>query len=66
MELMRMHGIQTPECHVASTPDEAENLFLHSLNHRKYLVMVLFSYHRIDGTEMTKCVYVAFPWISHI
>lgn len=32
MELMKAHGIQTPECYVASTPDEAENIFQNSLN----------------------------------
>ena len=32
MEIMKNHGIQTPECHVASTPEEAENLFQNALN----------------------------------
>ena len=27
MELMREHGIHTPEGYVASTPDEAENIY---------------------------------------
>ena len=34
MEIMKNHGIQTPECHVASTPEEAENLFQNALNKR--------------------------------
>jgi hypothetical protein len=32
MEIMSSHGIKTPECHVASNAEEAENLFLHSFN----------------------------------
>lgn len=35
MELMKTHGIQTPECYVASTPEEAEHLFGNSLNKRE-------------------------------
>lgn len=34
MEIMRYHDIETPECGVASTPQEAENIFLHKLNKR--------------------------------
>jgi succinyl-CoA synthetase beta subunit len=34
MEIMKNHGIQTPECHVASTPEEAENLYQSAFNKR--------------------------------
>jgi hypothetical protein len=34
MEIMKNHGIQTPECHVATTPEEAENLFQNAFNKR--------------------------------
>jgi hypothetical protein len=27
MELMASHGIQTPECHVAETPQEVDHIF---------------------------------------
>jgi hypothetical protein len=27
MELMQTHGIKTPECHVATTPNEAEHIY---------------------------------------
>ncbi len=32
MELMKQHGIATPAGYVASSPEEAENIFLHKLN----------------------------------
>ncbi|GAX10691.1 succinyl-CoA synthetase beta subunit [Fistulifera solaris] len=32
MEIMQAHGIKTPNCSVASTPEEAEQIFLHKLN----------------------------------
>mmetsp|Transcript_41450 Transcript_41450/g.99304 ORF Transcript_41450/g.99304 Transcript_41450/m.99304 type:complete len:85 (+) Transcript_41450:153-407(+) len=32
IELMKQHGISTPAGYVASTPDEAENIFMHNLN----------------------------------
>ncbi|CAB9516910.1 ligase [GDP-forming] subunit beta, mitochondrial [Seminavis robusta] len=32
LELMKTNGIKTPECKVASTPEEAENIFLNHLN----------------------------------
>jgi hypothetical protein len=35
MEIMKNHGIKTPECSVASTPEEAERIFLHGINKRK-------------------------------
>lgn len=35
MEIMQAHGISTPNCSVASTPEEAEQIFLHKLNQRK-------------------------------
>lgn len=35
MELMKSHGIKTPECYVAETPEEAEHVFTSSLNKRK-------------------------------
>lgn len=41
MELMKSHGIQTPECYVASNPEEAENVFLNSLNKGMYYSMYL-------------------------
>lgn len=34
MELLEHYGVTVPKAYVASTPDEAENLFLHSLNKR--------------------------------
>jgi hypothetical protein len=36
MEIMKNHGIKTPECHVATTPEEAENLFQNAFNKRRY------------------------------
>ena len=33
MEIMNSHHIATPECYVASTPDEAENIACHGLQH---------------------------------
>jgi len=35
MDLMKSHGIKTPECYVAETPEEAEHIFTNSLNKRK-------------------------------
>lgn len=35
MEIMKNHGIPTPECFVANTPEEAEQIFSRSLNRRK-------------------------------
>jgi len=35
MEIMQSHGIKTPECFVANNPEEAEHIFLNSLNKRK-------------------------------
>ena len=35
---MQSHGIQTPACKVASTPEEAEDAFLNTLNQRTYHV----------------------------
>ena len=35
MEIMKNHGIPTPECFVAKTPEEAEHIFSRSLNRRK-------------------------------
>jgi hypothetical protein len=32
MEVMKNYGIKTPDCYVANTPDEAENIFMNSLN----------------------------------
>lgn len=42
MEIMKNHGIKTPECYVASTPDEAEHIFTSSLNKGKYSGAVNF------------------------
>lgn len=36
MEIMQQHGIKTPECYVARTPDEAEHIFMNSLNKREF------------------------------
>lgn len=36
MEIMKNHGIKTPDCYVASTPEEAEHIYNNSLNRRKY------------------------------
>jgi hypothetical protein len=35
MELMKTHGIGIPAGYVASSPEEAENIFLNKLNKRK-------------------------------
>jgi hypothetical protein len=35
MELMKAHGIATPEAYVANSAEEAENIFLNKLNKRK-------------------------------
>ena len=32
MEIMQQHGIQTPECYVASTPEEAEEIYMKKMN----------------------------------
>jgi len=32
MEIMKQHGVKTPECYVAETPDEAEHVFETGLN----------------------------------
>ena len=32
MDLMKQHGISTPAGYVASSAEEAENIFLHKLN----------------------------------
>jgi hypothetical protein len=32
MDIMQKHGIQTPQCYVASTPQEAEDIFMHKMN----------------------------------
>jgi acyl-CoA synthetase (NDP forming) len=34
MEIMKNHGIRTPECYVASTPEEAEHVFKNNLQKR--------------------------------
>jgi len=34
MEIMQTHGIKTPECYVATNPEEAEHIFTNSLNKR--------------------------------
>lgn len=36
MEIMQSHGIATPNCKVASTPEEAEEAFLSIRNQRRY------------------------------
>jgi succinyl-CoA synthetase beta subunit len=35
MEMFKAHGIQTPECHVANTPEEAMHLVQTKFNKRK-------------------------------
>ena len=35
MDLMKAHGIETPAGYVASSPEEAENIYLNKLNKRK-------------------------------
>jgi len=48
LEIMKTYGIQTPECYVASTPDEAQHLFSNSLNKRESVVMeMLYKKRRI-------------------
>ena len=37
MELLKAHGVQTPAGYVASTPEEAENHFLHNLNKGEWM-----------------------------
>jgi hypothetical protein len=39
MEVMNAHHIATPACFVAETPEEAENIFTHKLNKRKYILV---------------------------
>ena len=39
METMAAHGIKTPECYVASTAEEAENIFMNSLNKGKWIIL---------------------------
>jgi hypothetical protein len=39
MELLEHYGVTVPKAYVASTAEEAENLFLHSLNKRKNAVV---------------------------
>jgi hypothetical protein len=36
MEIMKAHGIQVPESHVASTPEEAIHIFTNILNKREW------------------------------
>ena len=36
MEIMQQHGISTPKCFVASTPQEAEDLYLKKMNTGEY------------------------------
>ena len=36
MDLMRSHQIGTPAGYVASTPEEAENIYLNKLNKREF------------------------------
>jgi hypothetical protein len=40
MELMQTHGITTPNCYVATTPEQAEHIFNNSLNKRTYNVSI--------------------------
>ena len=40
MEIMKSHGIATPECYVADTADEAEHLFANSFSKRAYICSV--------------------------
>ena len=44
MELMASHGIQTPECHVAETPQEVDHIFN-------------TSFHRTGGTFLL-CAFI--------
>jgi acyl-CoA synthetase (NDP forming) len=48
MELMKNHGIKTPECYVASTPDEAENIFMNSLNKGKSTLSAVVHVREVD------------------
>jgi len=43
MEIMQTHGIKTPECFVATTPEEAEHIFTNSLNKRKFKLLSAWS-----------------------
>jgi hypothetical protein len=36
MEIMNQHGISTPKCFVASTPEEADHIFSTMMNKRKF------------------------------
>jgi hypothetical protein len=38
MELLEHYGVKVPKAFVASTPEEAENIFLHNLNKGKTLL----------------------------
>lgn len=35
MDLFKQHGIQTPKCFVADTPEEAEDIYMNKMNTRK-------------------------------
>jgi len=54
MEIMNQHGISTPKCFVASTPEEADHIFSTMMNKRKFdaharvhlfLIMKSFSFY---------------------
>ena len=54
MEILQQHGIQTPECYVATTPEEAEEIYSKKMNKGELNAVV--------GTEVRVCIcYLALP-----
>lgn len=43
MELLEHYGVKVPKAFVASTPEEAENIFLHNLNKGTILLNFVLS-----------------------
>jgi hypothetical protein len=35
MDIMKSYGVKTPECYVASSPEEAEEIYMKEFNKRK-------------------------------
>jgi succinyl-CoA synthetase beta subunit len=38
MDIMKSHGVKVPECFVATTPEEAKNIFQNKINKRTYIL----------------------------
>ena len=37
MDIMKSHGVKVPECFVATTPEEAKDIFQNQINKRTYI-----------------------------